>query len=193
METTMSKKRDKSLASLVRIYQRQFGPDLDEYLDYYSKLDSLNNAITFACLGKDGKVPNHQRRVGKDKLNQAKRHLLRYAGEIESCQSFDKLLNCVDHRTGGIYRIGILAVYDTSLRLGAFLDIWPEVVYLHAGTKKGCKLLGVDTSEGTVTMDALPKQVRVLKPHHAENFLCIFKDKFAGTGPARDCSPCITG
>ena len=185
----MSKEGAKSLASLVGIYQRHFGPGLDDYLDYYSKLDSLNNAITFACLGAHGKVPNHQRRVGKEKLNLAKRHLLRYAGEIESCQSFDELLNCVEHRTGDIYRFGILAVYDTSLRLGAFLDIWPKVVYLHAGTKKGCKLLGVDTSEGIVTMEALPKPVRVLEPHHAENFLCIVKGKFAGTGSARDCLP----
>ena len=103
----MIKKGNKSLASLVRIYQRECGPGLDDYLDYYSNLDSLNKAITFACLGADGKVPDHQHRVGKETLNLAKRHLLRYAGEIESCKSFDNLHDCVEHRTGNIYRFGI--------------------------------------------------------------------------------------
>ena len=66
--------------------------------------------------------------------------------------------------------------------LGHTWGLWPELVYLHAGTKKGCKALGVATKGGTVEMEKLPKAVRSLEPYHAENFLCIFKVVVGGAG-----------
>jgi hypothetical protein len=77
---------------------------------------------------------------------------------------------------------GELTVYDTSLRLGVYLDLWPKRVYLHAGTKKGCKALGVTTNGKTAEIESLPAAIRTLDAYHAEKFLCIFKDRFAGAG-----------
>lgn len=168
----------KSLSALVRIYQRKYGRRITEYLSYFQKLDSLDDAIRFACHGKDGKIHGHQHLVGKKKLERAAKALQRHAVQIEACDSFDELLHCVEDSTQNIHGFGVLAVYDTSLRLGAYLGLWPEVVYLHAGTKKGCKALGLKTSGGTVEMVKLPNAVRVLEPYQAEDFLCIFKDQF---------------
>jgi len=170
----------KPLDVLVQIYLHTFGPRLAEYLNYFQKLNSLNNAIRFACHGKEGKIHGHQHLVGKYGLEQARKSLQQHADEIESSHSFDELLTCVENCTKSAYRFGVLAVYDTSLRLGAYLDLWPEVVYLHAGAKKGCKALGIETIGGTVAMNKLPKALQVLKPYQAEDFLCIFKDQLAG-------------
>lgn len=181
-----------SLSSLVAIYRRRadLGPKLDDYLDYFTKLKSPEEAIRFACHGKDGKIHGHQHLVGKEKLEQARKILQRHADEIKACESFDDLLTLVEVCTTSIDRFGVLSVYDTSLRLGAHLGKWPEVVYLHAGTKKGCKALGVATKGGKVEMEKLPQEVRVLEPHQAEDFLCIFKDEFAGTsGKVKGCGP----
>lgn len=172
----------KSLSSLVAIYDHMNGPKLDTYLDYFKKLATLDDAIQYAFLGKDGKIHDHQYRVGKLKLGRARKLLQNHSAEIEACKSFDDLLTLVEDRTSSIDRFGVLAVYDTSLRLGAYLKLWPEVVYLHAGTKKGCKVLGVATKGGTVEMSSLPQSIRPLKPYHAENFLCIFKGHFDGVG-----------
>jgi hypothetical protein len=177
-------KSERSLAALVAIYRRVHGPRLAAYLDNFTKLGSLDDAIRFACHGKEGRIHSHQHLVGKKKLEQARKALERHAGEIESCQSFDELLTLVEGCTVDIYRFGILAVYDTSLRLGAYLGLWPEVVYLHAGTRKGCKALGVATKGGTVALDMLPPPIRSLEPNQAEDFLCIFKDDFARTDAA---------
>jgi hypothetical protein len=87
----------------------------------------------------------------------------------------------IEDRTRSILRFGDLAIYDTSLRLGSHLNLWPEVVYLHAGTKKGRKALGVATEGGIVEMEMLPKPIRALEPYQAEDFLCIFKEAFAGS------------
>jgi hypothetical protein len=179
-----------SLSTLVAIYRRKHGPRIAAYLDYFTKLKSLDDAIRFACHGKEGNIHGHQFLVGKVKLEQARKALQRHANEITACKSFDELLTLVEDRTSGIDRFGVLAVYDTSLRLGAYLGIWPEVVYLHAGTKKGCKALGVGTKGGTVEMELLPKPVRALEPYQAEDFLCIFKDRFAGAGgKVQGCGP----
>lgn len=180
-----------SLSTLVAIYRRKHGPRLAAYLDYFAKLESLEDAIRFACHGKEGKIHGHQHLVGKEKLEQARKAIQRHADEITACQSFDELLALVEDRTSSIDRFGVLAVYDTSLRLGAHLNLWPEFVYLHAGTKKGCKALGVATKGGTVEMEKLPRPVRALEPYQAEDFLCIFKDAFAGAGggEVKGCGP----
>jgi hypothetical protein len=171
-----------SLSTLVAIYRRKHGPRIAAYLDYFTKLEAHDDAIRFACHGKEGRIHGHQHLVGKEKVEQARKVLQRHADEIMACKSFDDLLTLVEDRTSSIDRFGILAVYDTSLRLGAHLHLWPEVVYLHAGTKKGCKALGVETKGGTVEMERLPKPVRELEPYQAEDFMCIFKDEFAGVG-----------
>jgi len=169
-----------SLSTLVAIYRRKHGPRIAAYLDYFTKLESLDDAIRYACHGKEGKIHGHQHLVGREKLEQARKVLQRYADEITGCKSFDNLLTLIEDRTSSINRFGVLAVYDTSLRLGAYHDLWPEVVYLHAGTKEGCKALGVATKGGTVEIEKLPKPVRTLEAYQAEDFLCIFKDAFAG-------------
>jgi hypothetical protein len=172
-----------SLFTLVAIYRRKHGPRIATYLDYFRhELHSLDDAIRFACHGKNGEIHDHQHLVGKEKLEQARKALHRGSDEITACKSFDELLALVEDRTGSIDRFGVLAVYDTSLRLGAHLNLWPEVVYLHAGTKKDCKALGVANKGGTVEMEKLPKPVRALEPYQAEDFLCIFKDAFSGVG-----------
>lgn len=190
-----------SISNLVAIYRRKHGPRIAAYLDYFTKLKSLEDAIRFACHGKDGKIHGHQHLVGKVKLEQARKTLQRHADEITACKSFDELLALVEYRTSSIDRFGVLAVYDTSLRLGAHLNLWPGVVYLHAGTKKGCKALGLATKGGTIEMEKLPKPVRALEPYQAEDFLCIFKDAFGrasekvnGCEPERrgDCHSSIT-
>lgn len=170
---------------------RKHGPRIATCLDYFTKLQSLEDGIRFACHGKEGKIHGHQYLVGKEKLEQAGKELQRHADEIDACKSFDDLLTLVEERTSNIYRFGILAAYDTSLRLGAHLDLWPEVVYLHAGTKKGFKALGVATKGGKVEMDKLPNPVRALEPYQAEDFLCIFKDAFEGVegGKVKRCGP----
>jgi hypothetical protein len=39
--------------------------------------------------------------------------------------------------------IGTLTASDTALRIGGFLKLQPDRVYLHAGTKDGAKLFGL--------------------------------------------------
>jgi len=40
-----------------------------------------------------------------------------------------------------VYGVGELACYDAALRIGGNLNIFPEKIYLHAGTRTGAREL----------------------------------------------------
>lgn len=182
---------DAALAKLVHEYQTKpdYGRRLEAYLKYFKRLP-LPEAIERAGFLKNGDVHDHQRLVGKWKLGQASQALIRSIDDLKVCRSFDELHAFVGKHTRRIERFGVLARYDISLRIGASLGLQPEIVHLHAGTRLGCKALGVLVKGKTVEMAALPKPVQVLEPLHAENFLCIFKDAFKGS-PGRTPKSCV--
>jgi hypothetical protein len=56
---------------------------------------------------------------------------------------------------------------------------------------KGYKeLMKTRVKQGWVPLDDLPEEVRVLEPHHAENFLCIFEGLFNNSGSRGVGKPC---
>jgi hypothetical protein len=72
-------------------------------------------------------------------LKKAYNRLLTHEGEIEACKSFGDLLKLIELYTADICGFGKLAVYDTACRIGVYLGLSPEVVYLHAGTTESAK------------------------------------------------------
>ena len=52
----------------------------------------------------------------------------------------------------------------------------PERVYLHRGTRKGARALGLDWRADSLDPRVLPKELADLEPREIEDFLCIYKD-----------------
>jgi hypothetical protein len=73
--------------------------------------------------------------------------------------------------------LGSLYAYDTARRLGAKLGVEPQRVYLHAGTRKGAKALGLDYRQASLPVNDFPEPLRVLPADMLESFLCIYKDR----------------
>jgi len=199
------------LHKLVSIYGVTYEPILDRCLDRYHQLDSLKTVLRFVNLYKykdpedqREKIYPHQRRLGADILKRASDELLANLEEIKQCRGFDELLQRIESATRPLDGFGQVALYDTALRIGAKLDRWPKVVYLHAGTMEGYKNLCAICSSHAylrktrvgqkwvkwVRQEDLCEEVRVLKPHHAENFLCIFKAYFKNSASRPPSRPC---
>jgi len=166
------------LADLIQEYKWEHGDaqraDRKQYQDFATLAEAIRHAT-----GSVGKVPDHQRRVGRETLRKACSRLLRYESQIEGCRSFDDLLNVIERHTASIRRFGRLAVYDTACRIGVYLGLSPTRVYLHAGTREGARALGLETSRGSLEMDELPWPLRLLEPWECEDFLCIYKARLA--------------
>jgi hypothetical protein len=68
---------------------------------------------------------------------------------IGTANSFADLIGIVASIAEGVSGLGELYIYDTALRIGAKSGLEPDMVYLHAGTRKGAKALGLDASMKT--------------------------------------------
>lgn len=65
---------------------------------------------------------------------------------------------------GSVEGIGPLCEYDFSMRIGAYLNIEPDRVYLQAGALAGAKNLGFEIIDNKVEISDLPKKFRSLEP-----------------------------
>jgi hypothetical protein len=101
--------------------------------------------------------------------------------DVEACCDFDALHALVLRLIDPIPRIAELTVYDTSLRIGAKLGLYPRTVYLHRGSRDGARALGLDRHAPFLRVEELPQPFRRLEPFEVEDCLCIYKKFFSRT------------
>jgi len=131
----------------------------------------------------DGAKLSHQRRIPETSLSEARDRLLENLAALRASKTFDELHDSIEAMIRPIRKIGELAVYDITLRIGARFGIEPDKVYLHRGTRDGAKALGLEFRKSALELGELPKPLRVLTAREIEDVLCIYKDYFA-TGKA---------
>jgi hypothetical protein len=167
----------RTLAEMVTWYRRTILRSHNDVRDFYRAQPRLSEAIRVAAMAvlPDGVMDNHQHRVGRRRCAKAAARLLARAGQIEACTTFHDLLKVVTEVTEPVDRFGPLACYDTSIRIGAFLNLRPDRVYLHCGTKEGAKALGLDVRGDYLEITTLPRELRSLAPEDIENLLCLCK------------------
>jgi hypothetical protein len=115
-----------------------------------------------------GKRYSHQRRLTRTALETANTVLSDRAKRVWGARDFDQLFNIVDAAVDDIPGLGELYVYDTALRIGAKLNLFPARVYLHAGTRQGARAQGEDARADALDMADLPREFHVLKPMKSE-------------------------
>lgn len=173
-----------SIKAIVRTYTNRIRPCTKAELDWFRQQPDLSSAIEHAALAINGKGKRYRhQRQGKEILEQARNILQANSRSIEQCHSFDELLELIDVILQPINNIGELYMYDTSLRIGAKLNLLPTKVYLHTGTRVGAKALGFDGKAKSLDVSALPQDLQELEPHEIEDVLCIFKDDLKQTQP----------
>jgi hypothetical protein len=151
-------------------------------LEYFRILPTDEDAVSNAALAKlpGGKRHSHQYRVPLAALQESRRRLLDNLPALRKASSFDELFELVEALIRPIPGIGELAVYDTTLRVGARLGLEPAKVYLHAGTRAGAKALGLNYRGNAIEPAELPAELRILSAREIEDVLCIYKGEFTG-------------
>jgi hypothetical protein len=149
-------------------------------IEWFQSLDA-NEVIYFSAYAIDvyGNRYSHQRRLTKISLLKSYNFIRNNWNKIILCEDFDALHNLLKSHLKQIHGIGDLYIYDTSFRIGAFRRLFPEYIYLHAGTKDGAKKMGIETKNRTkLSKSELPKEFKFTKAHEIEDILCIYKDYF---------------
>jgi hypothetical protein len=166
---------------LLRHYDAHHRTRTLRELSWFASRPSLNAAIEEAAMAIDwnGKRFTHQRRIKLESLKLARAALLGAADRIHQATSFDELLTLIIRILADVGGIGELYCYDAAFRIGGFLNLLPRTVYLHSGTRKGAKALGLRTNVATLEPEELPLALRGRPAHEIEDILCIYKSRFS--------------
>ena len=161
---------------------------VDEYLEEYGnsydwedkwwgdKNITWSEAIERAWQSRfeNGKMHGHQRRVA-GKLYLGLEACLNQNRSPNNFDDFHAVYSWLESITIPINGLGATTTYDVARRLGAWLGMQPTMVYLHAGAAEGAKKLGIEGE--TVSLNDFPQEIQKLGATHAENFLCIYKNR----------------
>jgi hypothetical protein len=125
-------------------------------LRFFEIQRSLEDAVRRAALAEmpSGKRFRHQYRIPRASLEKAASTLLSDLSRVSATTTFEELHEVVEHLTRGIPKIGELTVYDTALRIGAYLGLQPLKVFVHAGTRRGAQCLGLNGKRSTIEMNS---------------------------------------
>lgn len=144
-----------------------------------SLIEAIENAALSIC--SNGKMHDHQRRLGRQKCSEVAKALRTSTSSIEAAQDFKGILEVVAAVCNDIFGADELMAYDTALRISVYRNIEPREVYLHAGARVGARKLGFKGD--ILSMDSLPWPIRRLTPAQVETFFCIFKGRFRKLSP----------
>lgn len=175
---------------------------LAEYLGFFKTQSDLRNVIAYACCGvfeitrgshKFLIRHNHQEHFqGHDgrhrglPMNDAKevtKRVRESINQIKNASCFDDIFNVIEECRSP--QFGQLSIYDAAVRIGAFLNIEPEHVYIHTGVKAGVTVLEERgytrvqlSNRRFAPLNEFPQEMHKMKPIAVENMACERKDEF---------------
>jgi hypothetical protein len=178
----------RTLESLVAEYCKRYprGSDLETKLFRDMPSDELAIRHAASARDEDGRCFDHQRRVVQPARRKAEVILMATIGRLRCCTTFHALHTLLSELLLPVPGLGALYVYDTALRLGAYLRLSPKYIYLHAGTRVGAKALGLACHLPYLQKENVPSALRALTADEIESFLCIFAGELARISPTNN-------
>lgn len=147
----------------------------DTVVDYCMKSASFEEAVARAChcRNEQGKKHNHQSKVRDTVLIEWSFKIVGNINPIE-IKDFDHLFDRLEELL--IWGIGPVTHYDVATRIGAYLKMEPEQLYLHAGVLSGWKLLhGNGKWPERLPRGSWPVALQCLPADQVEDLLCAYR------------------
>lgn len=164
-------------AQIIAHFQRCALPPLNAELNWFASQRTLLGAIRRAAVarGQNGNRLSHQWRLPRQMYPSALIKLTGIAPALRACAKFSDLYVVIESAVGPLNGVGPLYLYDTALRIGAFLKLKPNDVYLQAGALKGAKRLLPRVRTRSISPTAFPAPYSALPPYQLENLLCCYR------------------
>jgi len=143
---------------------------------------NLSEAIYFACISEDahGKRHPHQNRLKREDMEIFANQLQSQEQRLRDADNFDTLFKIIHNVGSKINGIGDMLIYDATERIGEYLGLFPDKVYLHAGTRDGAEKILGKVGEATIKKEMFPEPIRSsnLSCADIESMLCMYKSIF---------------
>jgi hypothetical protein len=143
---------------------------------------SLFEAIKRAALSEiKGKRHPHQRRLSWSTLKAAAAGLQAESEEIAACRNFAGLHDLVGRALENLHGAGEMLVYDLADRIAYYLDLAPDRIYLHRGTRVGAAhYLGrLPRKTKSIALSEVAGDYPGRTAREMEDIFCIFKKDLA--------------
>jgi len=169
------------LLEIIEEYKAWRQENPDTWINHCKNQEHIEDAIIYAALSENhlGKRNSHQYRLKKITLENFAAKLVDVKEEIIDAKSFEELFGIIEfNKPQGV---GDLTCYDAALRIGARINLYPEKIYLHTGTRRGAeKILGKKVNRKFILQSDLPElfQNENISNAEIEEILCIYKDRF---------------
>ena len=165
------------LLNIIRHYKKWKLANPDTWVSHCASQATLEAAITQAALSVNdlGKKHPHQYRLQKVHLENFGRSINQARLSLLAANDFTELYEII--LSSRVYGVGDLAIYDVAVRVGAFLNILPDQIYLHAGARIGAEALLGRIHAEKIPKSNLPEEFSQsdLGCYELEDILCIYK------------------
>jgi hypothetical protein len=169
------------LERIIKHYKLKSRKPIDSLILFCKAQKTLKEAIEVAgkSIDENNKTHFRQRRVEKSELNRLAEGLLLRENEIKAAKDFDEIYSIVN-ATKNEY-ITEITVYDVAQRIGTYMNIVPDKIYLQSGTRTGAEnLLGHLGDKKYLFREDLPSPFQ--RPDFTlediEDMLFQYKDEF---------------
>lgn len=145
------------LERIIDNYKKQKRKPVDYHVQFCLDQENLKDAIEAAARAVDdyGKIHFHQRRVAKADLMAFADKLMSLENEFVDAKNFDEIYEIIKKTNQA--GINELTVFDTAFRIGSYLNLFPDKIYLTSGTRIGAEhLLGKLVDKNTLLSTDLP-------------------------------------
>lgn len=164
----------------------------DQVVKFCAEAPDFATAVRRAVEARDanGKHHNHQSKVDITARRKFGATIIRIAlrGGVDMTD-FDAMHDRFNEHKP--YRIGPVTLYDTCIRIAAYLGIEPESVYTHAGVRQGVKALHAamvrggeeplfDPKDDRIALHLFPEPWDTLPADDIEDMLCTYREVFEG-------------
>jgi len=169
---------------------------VDLHIRDCASLTDIENVIELAATSRNlkDKKHSHQYRIPNKLLDDFAINIISKKGQLLIVESFEDLLNIIIGCK--VKGVGELTIYDTAERIGHFLNLFPDKIYLHCGVRSGAKILLGSIPNKFLTIEQFPSIF--IRPDFSstdiENFLCIYKNRFKKSNDKINvCHQCFSG
>lgn len=128
---------------IIDNYKKQSRKPVDYHIEFCLQQENFKDVIEVAAKAIDeyGKIHFHQRRIGKAELLAFADKLVTQEIELANAVNFDEIYKIIKNTNqAGINEV---TCFDTALRIGSYLNLFPDKIYLTSGIRTGAEhLLG---------------------------------------------------
>lgn len=171
---------DQKIRNIIKHYKNYRDLNPDTWIEFCKTQSKLEDAIRVAalCINHENKRHPHQYRIPQKSLDELYIYLRSRKRKIMESKNFDEVFSLVD--SANIFMIGDLTKYDVAHRIGEYLGVHPDKVFIHSGTKTGAERLIGKIKSRSLSINHLPKLFLEsnLTCAEIEDILCIYKEKF---------------